>query len=184
MIKKINYFLFAVFVLLGLYTGTTQVKANPSQIAPTAQTATASTTVAYITAGNATTTLSYDAYGNGQYTKADRALLVFQYTASSTNPKLNARVEYSVDNIDWYPQSAALNTSATTTVLTGTFAEYQWNMATSTGDFAGSGNANRLHQSVAIEMPTRYVRVKFYSPIGGGNGALWAQIIPSKERAE
>lgn len=145
------------------------------------KTATATTTVAYMTPGTATTTLTSDLYFSSSNTKASGALVAFQYTASSSAAALKARVEYSDDGIDWYPESVELNTVATTTLMTTTFREYSWSNFATTTDYGGSGTASRIHQSFSVETPTRYVRVKFYVPAGAGNGALWASLTPNKE---
>ena len=95
------------------------------------------------------------------------------------------RLEYSDDNIDWYPLAVPTTVVATTTPVTR-FNEYVFTLENSTsgisGDQLGSGTATRLHQAIKVEdIPTRYIRAKFYVPTGSVNGALWAQILPTKE---
>lgn len=162
-----------------------QAHANPSYFPVTVETNSATGTFAYLSPGAATTTLTFNAYANASSpTKADSATVVFQYTASGTAPILKARIERSQDGIDWYPVSVTTVLNATTSIMT-TFSEYTFNLATSTSaDFLGSGTSQRVHESFTIETPTRFTRVKFYVPASGGNGGLWAQIIPTKERPE
>lgn len=169
--------LVVAIVVMAQYAG-----ANPSQFAPTKETSSATTTLAYLSPGNATTTLSYDSY-SGDFVKIDKLTLALQYTASSTGPTLKVRLEDSMDNVNWYPRAVAINSTlqnATTTMLTGAFSEYQWTVATST-DNGGSGTSARVHSSFVVDAPMRYVRAIFYVPVSGGNGGLWAQMIPFKE---
>ena len=153
--------------------------ANPSVFNPAVVTAVATTTVAYITPGTATTTLVLPSL---QGSKNDKALVTFQYTASTTAVQLSARVESSFDNVEWYTQNVITTANATSTTMADQV--YTFNMATSSiGDFGGSGTANRLTKSFVVDTQAPYTRVKFYAPIGGGNGALWASITPVKEIA-
>lgn len=182
-------------VLLGMFGVGTIVHANPTFYpAGKALNDTATTSFYTMSAGTATATISYDAFANGNNTQSTNALLVIQFTASTSAPTLKARVEYSEDNIDWYPSNLAI-TVATTSLIANPFSEYQFNFGTSTfaGDFGGTGVASttfgtspnaRIHQSLVIPTPLRYTRVKLYIPVSGGSGSLWAKILPWKERAE
>lgn len=77
-------------------------------------TADATSTLRYMTPGTATTTLPC-AIGATHRSANDTVRLQIQVTATSTGvvaPTVNARVEYSYDNIDWYPDaisSAGIN---------------------------------------------------------------------------
>ena len=139
-----------------------------------------------MTGGTATTTITYDSYFSGNNTKTDSALLVFQFQSSGTPATLKFRAEDSNDGVDYYPRGVATIANATTTSLTAIFSEYSFVTSTST-DMGGTGlasttGASAVMQSLEIKTPMRYVRVKFYIPIGGDNGDLWAQIVPVKER--
>lgn len=191
----------AAILLFAVFAGIAH--ANPSfwpRFRTTGTGSTATTTVNYIKFGIGTTTIVYDSFNpNDASLKADSALVVFQFTATTTiaTPKMNARVEYALDTgtncqvtpraCDWYPASAAVNSSpATTTIMTGNFADMQFSLATSTTDqggssFYNSGATSTIMQSFAIDTPTRFVRVKFYMPSGGGNGSLWAAIQAAKQ---
>lgn len=176
-------------IILGLVAvfvgalGIVQVKANPSFTAAPVSTAAATTTLAFMSAGTGTTTLTYNSYSDGLLSIPDKALLVFQFTASTTNPQLLARVEYSDDNINWYPSSVAISVG-TTTVQSGTFSDYRFSMSTTSsgGVFGGTGTAQRIHQSLPINTYTQYTRVVFTIPAGGSNGALWAELLPVKQQ--
>lgn len=161
-----------------------EAKANPSQILPPKATAVATTTLQYMSPGAGTTTLSYDALSTGGTdTIFDKMQLVMQYTASSTAPSLKYRIEDSRNGIDWYPRSATVSgqTNATTTQITGNFADNLWTVATTT-DNGGSGTSARVMQSVLIDMRMRYIRAIFYVPASGGNGGLWAEFNPTKQK--
>ena len=140
----------------------------------------ASTTLTFMTPGTATTTHTYENCGGT--TSARSAILFFQYTASTTDPLLNLRIEHSQDNIDWYPASVALEEFATSTSLTGDSATFDFTtLATSTNNNGGTGTDARLHRSLEIETPTQFTRVIFSLPIGTSNGAIWSQFVSKKE---
>lgn len=182
----------AMFATVFMLLNPSKAFANPSKFSPPVVTATATTTRTFMTFGVGTTTLTLDTYYPttlADNTKVDSALVLFQVNASSTisSPKINVAVEYSYDNIDWYPQTAALNSLASTTIQTGNYADYQFNIATSTTNRLGgtaSTTANATDYqlfSLAIPTPTRYVRVVFYSPSGGGKIDFWGSMQPVKE---
>lgn len=174
--KILALFIGAMFIGQGVYMFTAH--ANPSIYAPTKETAPVTTTVVYMAPGTATTTLTYDSF-NGDYSLIGNLTLAFQYTASSTEPHLNVRLEDSPNNIDWYPRAVAVNTNATTTLM-APVGVYNFDLATTT-DNGGSGTSSRVNESFSVKAPMRYVRAIFYVPQGGGNGALWAQMVPSKQ---
>lgn len=178
-------------MLVGVYAFITvpKVEANPPSFVRspisgqiTGLPLTSTTTNNYITAGGVASTLEFDSAPGGTLYGSDSAILLMQYTAtSSAMNSLKMRVEFSQDRVDWYPASTAINNTAinaTTTQLTGNFAEYQWTVATST-DNGGSGISSRIHQSLVIPTPTRYGRVKFYSVTG--NGGIWAEVVAKKQ---
>lgn len=173
-----------------------QVHANPLILSGSWRTAAATTTVAYLAPGLATTTLSIDtyAYANGNPTpyRVDSGVLEGQFTASTTGSGFRARVEFSEDNIDWYPESVNMLgqgnvENATSTSLFGSPAIYSIVTSTTTANtdgFGGSGTAARIHFSMPMRFISRYVRVVFWSRAGDGNGALWAGVIPAKQKAQ
>lgn len=162
--------------------------ANPSYFAAATSTAAATTSPTYLTAGASTTTTPvYDAYAqttNGGVTaKADYAGLLLQFTASSTNSVLNANVEYSQDGIDWYRNFVLdpMQTGTTTSpwALLSPFS-LSWKFASSSvGGIAVASTTNRSTAAVLIPTPFRYARVVL--SLTGGNGAVWAQLVPIKE---
>ncbi len=167
------------------------VHANPSTFAISTSTSAATTSPAYLTAGLSTSTLPvYDAYtqtlNGGATFKADFAGLLIQLAASSTATVLSANVEYSNNGIDWYRNFAIdPNQPATTTAPVfklGNPFSMSWTFASSTMGGTGLTNANSATSTAAVLIPTpfRYTRVWF--GLSGGNGAIWAQLIPIKER--
>jgi len=154
--------------------------ANSSFFLPNTPTATATTTVAYMTPGTGTTTLSYDSFQGGQYRSTDKSVMLIQFTASSTLGILNWRYEYSVDGVDWYGDS--LNVSTSTSVQSAfnvaPFTTYTWTYASSTLGTSVSGTA---FKAVTVPTPTRYFRAVFTDPIGAGNASVWAQFVPQRE---
>lgn len=176
---------FAVFTL------PQPAKANPSQTPPYKGISVASTSPVYMSAATSTRTITYDSFSVGSDTKFDSALIVGQYTASSSADTLRFRVEYSRDGIDWYPDNTvglnntALNSNATTTQLTGTGSSFFVQPATTsaiTDGFQGSGTATRVHFSAQVSWKARWMRVIYWNRVGEGNGAVYSEILPIKEK--
>jgi len=185
-----NYAGAAVLVLLCGFGVPGVARANPSYFAVGTSTSSASSSPAYMTPGAATsTTPVFDAYAQtfngGQTFKADSAGLLVQFTGSSTASVLNQSVEYSQDGIDWYrnfvidPNQVGTTTWPAFTV--GTPFSSSWKFASSSvGGAAPAANNKRSTAAVLVPTPFRYTRVVF--SITGGNGAVWAQFVPIKER--
>jgi hypothetical protein len=145
----------------------------------------ATTTTAFMSPGNATTSIQIV---SNQSVGIDSAYVFVQYRASSTGPTLKYRIEHSQDGIDWYGQLVPTNTNATTTTVVGSAAGYNIAFSTSTAPtdgipgFLNATSSNpRLHGSFSITTPTRYTRVIYFVPAGGGNGALWSSIIGKRQ---
>jgi len=161
--------------------------ANPSFFAIGTSTSAATTSPAYMTPGTGTsTTPVYDAYAQtfaGTPYKTETAGLLVQFSASSTNTVLGLGVEYSQDGIDWYRNFLIDGTQSGTTtspfVLTAPFS-MTWKFASSTLGTASTANPTTTTAAIAIPTPFRYTRVVF--SMTGGNGAVWAQLVPIKEQ--
>ena len=157
--------------------------ANPSSFCYD-QTASATTSQISIGPGRATTTLTV-ANCLDRAIALTKAVVDIQYIASSTvNARMNMRVEHSFDGIDWFSSSAPLITSgttATTTQVTGNFADFQMSFASSTVDQGASGSLVQFNTSVQIPIDAPYTRVKFYQPLGTGNGLLFARMVGVRE---
>jgi hypothetical protein len=180
----------AVLSVIALFAVAGTAQANPSYFAIGTSTNAATTSPAYMTPGTGTsTTPVFDAYAqtlNGGVTsKADTAGLLVLFTASSTNTVLNASVEYSQDGIDWYrnfvvdPNQTGTSTAPVFSV--GNPYSFSWQFASSTvGGTAVASTSNRSTAALLIPTPFRYTRVVF--TMTGTAGAVWAQLVPIKER--
>lgn len=147
----------------------TSVHANPLFFVPTTQFSAATTSPAYLSVGGTSTTTSFDSYATGQPLAINKGVLLIQNTASSTSSVLGIAVQYSQDNIDWYQDNLPI---ATTTALSNisTANTYTW---------TAQGTAVSL-KAIALNFPTRYVRVVFTST--GAAGAVWWQFVPQREQ--
>lgn len=167
---------------------TARVRANPLQFKPTTQTATATTSPAFLKAGAATSTLPFDAYATGQPYASDYATLFIQLAASSTSTTLNTDIEYSQDGIDWYQDGGTIeNNFATTTKPFSITAvnEYQWTFSSSTAGLGAVSSSNATStRALLIRTPTRYVRAVFTLPIGSAAGAVWGQWQPVRQATQ
>lgn len=156
--------LFTAFGLINV------ANANPLQFKPTVQTATATSSVAYMTAGTATSTLTIDSNAPGQPFVTDQMALLIQNVASSTSSILNIAIQYSQDGIDWYSDNG-------TVVATST--PFQIQVAdTYTWTAAGTATTSK---ALFVRTPTRFVRAVFSVPAGAAAGGVWAQWVPSRQ---
>lgn len=156
-------------------------RANPSFFVRQ-QTASATSTVTYITPGAATTTLTYDT-GNGAAQGADSAALMVQFNASGTLSVLQADIQYSQDGTDWYATSFAWNpntTVATSSPSIGTVQQFNFGYASSTIN-RGANTTATTTRIVVIPTPTRYVRAVFTLAPGSPNGVFWAEFIGKRQ---
>lgn len=175
----------ATFSVIGALAYAPIASANPSYIANTAQTSSATTSPAYATPGTGTSTVPYNAYSQttsgGLTQKADTATLGVQFFASSTATILGITYEYSYDGIDWYRDFTFDRDNSTTTSQTlSQKNRISLAFASSTvAELAPASNANRSTYLFTVPTPTPYVRAVF--TFTGGNGAVWAQFFPSKE---
>lgn len=173
--------------LLALPMGTAY--ANPLQTTSAPVTATATTTLTFMTPGTATTTLTYDSNqvlgtnqrNDGNTYSTDSAVLLTQLNASTTSTVLKVGIEYSNDGIDWYADNLQTITNATTSqaLIVTTANSFTWTFASTTPNGGAVGNTNTSYKAVIIPTPTRFVRV-FYS-VTGANAAVWGTIIPRKQ---
>lgn len=162
--------------------------AQPSLFTSSANTSSATTSPAYLGIGTATSTVRYDSQQidgtnqtyNGNTWATDSAVLLIQFTASSTSSILTVAIECSVDGIDWY-QACNPQQVATSTTSLAPVPKYTWLFASSTpgGVPFNTTNVNRDTRAITIQTPTRYTRAVF--TMTGAAGAVWASILPKKE---
>lgn len=192
-ILPIGLFIAALFIV-----GIT-VHANPAYFSPMVQTATATSSGAFMTPGTATSTLVYDTYNNGNTYANEKTELLLQFSGSSTAAQLNTTLEYANSysgtdcsatptSCDWY-QDAFTNvvnySTSTSPMSIGFIPTYAWTFASSTvGGIAPTSTNNRATRALQIKAPTRFVRAVFTCAIGGTNCTVWAQFNSTKERPE
>lgn len=185
--KKISYTFIGFLVAIALGTAG-YAHANPSFFTSGVRTnSSASSTPSFMTPGTGTsTTPVYDSYLDGSNQSADSAVLLIQFIGSTTVAQVSTSLEYSQDNIDWY--SDRLDNGATTTpTINGTINNSFVFSAQGNTPKAVGGTSSTTLRAFMIKTPTRYIRAVSTLPIGGGsngNGAVWAQIVPSKEQPE
>jgi hypothetical protein len=185
--------IFFLMVVLAFASATAFVYANPMQFTATASTAAATTSPVFMTPGTATSTVRYDTFQSNGTTQTNtgntyltnQTQLLVQFTASSTSSTLNINLEYSQDGIDWYadaPTNVVGYATSTFSVSLNQIPQYQWKFASSTIGQAGALVSNNLDtRSIAVNVPTRYVRAIFTCGAGGTNCTVWSTFIPVKE---
>lgn len=160
----------------------TETNANPSRVQRCSTSASsgethATGTLNYMRAGTATTTLPCSIDGT------DQVDLLVILKASSTATTLRWRYEFSADNVNWYiGDSDIVPTEASSTVrVPSTFTEYSWVYASSTPE-SSAGNADTAFKRIQIkDLGARYMRVKFYLPVGSLNGAVYAEMLRKEQ---
>lgn len=181
-----KYIYITIIALLAIIVGTAHTaEANPIFFPTTCQTATATTSVTYMSAGLATTTLSCDSYSSGNPRGALRMSLLTQFAATSSSI-LKINIEYSQDNIDWYQDGGNINFNFATTTKPfdiGQVNSYTYNYSSTTPGLGAALNATST-RIVLINTPTRYVRAVYTIPSGSTAGAVWAQLVPIKEASQ
>lgn len=167
---KTGILAFAGVLFLSIFAVAGLAHANPFYLLPTVQTATATSSVSFMNAGNATTTLTLDAYSSGGPKADDRATLFVQNAASSTSSILNIAIQYSQDSIDWYSDNMSVASSSNPLQIQ-TANTYTWTAA-------GTATSSK---ALVVMTPVRYVRAVFTVPIGAAAGAVWAQFVPEEQ---
>lgn len=187
--KNLRYFIPGALVLMGLCLAA-NVYANPFYTGPTAASATATTTLAYMTSGLATSTTVYDSYeqsgtnqpNSGNVTRPDDVDIAIQGVASSSITTVNVACEYSQDNIDWY-QNQGFSTTTTTNMAVPL--SFNFVYASSTSGVGGQGISatyNKFAKVFVCPVLMRYVRsVVTVSGTNAGIG-IYTAIIPKKQR--
>lgn len=166
-----------VFILVGIVglaiiavitSFAVHVRANPLYYMVPQTSATATTTVVYLSSTGQATSTAVDAYTSVNQAVNSISLFV-QNAASSTSSVLNVRFQYSYDSIDWYDDEflpPATSTPATVAVPLS----YQWTAL-------GTATSSKVLPS---RMPMRYVRAIFTET--GAAGAIWYGWQPIREQ--
>lgn len=191
MTKSLKYFGVA---LVGILIGITAfgfyftAAANPLGFSQGAKSATATTSVSYMTPGTGTTTVLYDSYevngtnqtNNGNTWVPNSITVLTQIIGSTTASLVNAQVEYSMDKQDWFKLAPIGATSTEIVYINDEAVSFQLG-ALGDRDAGLGGVASSTRRAFTLDVPTRYVRLVFTVPIGNVNSSVWAQIIPKKE---
>ncbi len=192
-----NKYLVIAIVLAGVVSlafFSNEVEANPSQITDT-KSVVATTSVAYMTPGNATTTRYFDAQSDGGLA-ADSAALAIIMNASSSLGTLNLNLEYAqgtsgIDctatptSCEWFADNLDSGVATTSPIIALQIPRsYSWPFASSTpgmGAGVGSAMGQTARKVISVATPMRYVRAVFTVPIGAGNASVWAEWITKRE---
>lgn len=147
---------------------------------------TATTTTSFMTPGAGTTTATFDT-GCGTAGSTDNAVLLTQFTASSTASILNISYEYSQDNVDWYQSNLSSQATTSSSQSLTAAQSYSWVFASTTPGGGGSSAtgvfANRQMKVIEVRTPTRYVRAIFSTPLGSANDTVWAEFVAKRQAA-
>lgn len=168
--------LLAFMVLAFVVINPIMARATPSQIS-TQATATATSTVAFMSAGNATSTYQIDTNGaysttkqNATMAQVDAVSMYVLFNASSSGSILQYQFQFSNNNIDWYTegfsQTIASIGTATTSLTTHTYS-------------SGVSGTSFVVVSAPV-IPGYHERVVFAIPPGSANGAVYAEIDTKK----
>lgn len=197
--KKISFLIaLCLAVFATAFTLFRVAKANPSFFIGGQATASATTTLTYMTPGTATTTLPQPATNSGNATGINTATLLVQFTGSSTASTINIAFEYANSDsgvdcsvtqsaCDWYRDSLmgynAVVSTTTNTVSLGPTNVYSLPFASTSVGGAG-GISSRTTRIINVQTPAQYVRAVITMPAGSLNGAVYAKFLPVKERPE
>lgn len=176
---KRNLWLFSTIALLvtGCFLAySVQTFAHPSSVAFQA-TATATTSVTYLSAGIATTTYQLD--GNGVFSTGkvltmqtiDSGSMYIQLVASSTTSSLGWQFQYSNNNQDWYGESAPFTTGTISATASNIFES-----SSTISHIWTPGVAATSTKVISIPIiPAQHERIVFFTPIGTAASGLYAE---------
>lgn len=200
--KKILVVGLAMLITLLAIIGFNQkVFGNISYFAPTAASATATSSPQFLVNNNSTQSTStpvvYDSYGidgtnqSGQIVNATDYVTLLEYVvASSTSSVFVTNVEYSDGVVgvscvstpnacDWYANN--LETYAAGAIAIATPNTYTYTYASTTpGGGAVVAGSNRGSKAIGLKVPTRYIRA--YVTISGANGSVYLKWQPKKQQ--
>lgn len=194
-----------MFFAIAIFSYATKTHANPSgYIRKTS--ATASTTLTFMTPGTATTSAVIDCgLANASATGCDGGALLVAFTSSSSVSTLLINQEFSqgvagntsIDCVatptacDWYQSNQTFISSFASTTLAASVGQvdvalipqYNWDFAsTSVGGAAVLTNNNLGTTMIPVISPTRYTRFVFsLKVLTNGNGAVYWETVFKKE---
>lgn len=154
-------------------------KANPVYFLQNPS-ASATSSLSFMTPGLGTTTTSYD-LGAGGAQGADSSVALVCLSASTTATILNISVEYSYDNQTWFDNNLAATTTVAATIGSiVTPNTLSWAFAsTSVGGGVVSALNNYGCKAFTVATPTRYVRL--IQSVTGKNGGVWSNVVAKRQ---
>lgn len=186
----------AIFLTGAMFFFVSTAHANPEGFIRS-RPAVATSSPSYMTPGTATTTYSVDTGAGNTFAPNNVAILLTQFTASSTASVLAWRYEFSQDSscgtnpttADWYAYDAPITENAVGTTsplaLSSLPLENKWTFASSTpgaGAATSTGaDGNTIKKAILVPLHTRCARAMFYVPVGAGNAGVWAEWVAKKE---
>lgn len=131
--------------------------------------ATATSTVSYMTGGTATTTYNLNGGLNTLMADVDQSNVFIQFTASTSASTLQWQVQRSNDGIDWFDEDATVAiTSASNVVVHASSSLNSWTPSNTT--------ASTSRKVITISrVASYYARLVFSIPPGSTGGAIWTQ---------
>lgn len=173
-----------------LFSSAPSANATPSQITAQSTAAASSTfpgglattTLSYMSAGNATSTYQIDANGQFSTTKplptmaqVDAGSILIVFNASSSASILNYQFQYSNNSVDWYPETQQ-QTLGSTGLATSSPVTHSYTPLALVGPAAGTST-----MIAAIpNLQAYHERVVFSIPIGSPNGAVYAEVVTKR----
>lgn len=187
--KNLKYFIPSGIALVLLAMAGTAY-ANPFYTGPKAASATATSTLSYITAGIATSTTVYDSYeqagtnqpNGGNTTLPDEVTVALQGVASSSVTTVSAACEYSQDSIDWYQNEFYATSTNTNIAVPYNFSFLYASSTSQVGGAAVSATYNKFQKAFVCPVLMRYVRAVV--SVAGANAGIgvYTAILPKKQR--
>lgn len=168
----------ALVMIVGfVLTLTADVHANPSQLVRN-NPSIATSTLTYMTAGNATTTNTFNTQSDGG-AMADTAAFTVCLTASTTSTVLNTSFEYSYDGMTYFQDNVASSTGGVASTNVFTSRSYTWTFASTS--MGGVPPINSFGcKVVAIPTPLPYVRA--IMSLTGAAGGVWSDFAAKREQ--
>lgn len=177
-------FVYALSLIFGAETFIKLAGANASRVQePTScstqgssATSLSTTSVTYMKPGTGTSTATCIMSNAGEGTEVfDTAVLLLQFTGSSTASTLSITPEWSQDGIDWYP---VIDKLATTTTPIGGNTAFSYTVGfASTTPGGQAGTSSVFTRAYELPVHTKRVRAVITMPAGSQNGAVWANIV-------
>lgn len=157
-----------MLAVLSLGVSALTASANSSFVYTQTSTATATSSKITLNVGS-TTSIVTDSYSAGVPRLNNTAVVLLQFTASSSASVVNVSVSYSQDGVDYYQDN--VNVSTTTAIRSLTTANSY--------SLSGNATASTTLSAFQIALPTRYAKVTFTGATA--NSSIWATILPQRE---